>query len=109
MTITQFFCADSFVPILTPIRDWFSKQDWEPIAFQKETWDAYLVGKSGLIQVPTGSGKTYAAVMGPLAQMLAESEETGKPLNGLRLLYITPLRALSRDIESSIRDRKSVV
>ena len=41
--------------------------------------------------------------MGPLAQMLAEVEKTGKPLSGLQLLYITPLRALSRDIEASIR------
>ena len=89
--------------MLTPVNDWFAKQGWKPIAFQQETWDAYLSGRSGLIQVPTGSGKTYAAVMGPLAQMLAEIEKTGKPLSGLQLLYITPLRALSRDIESSIR------
>lgn len=89
--------------ILTPIQDWFAKQNWKPITFQKQTWRAYLKGESGLIQVPTGSGKTYAAVMGPIAQMLSDIEEAGKPLNGLQLLYITPLRALSRDIESSIR------
>lgn len=50
-----------------------------------------------MIQVPTGSGKTYAAVMGAIAQMLES------PTKGLQLLYITPLRALSRDIEASIR------
>ncbi len=88
--------------ILTPIQDWFAQQSWEPIAFQKDTWKAYLAGKSGIIQVPTGSGKTYGAVMGPIAQMLAKIEHTGKPLSGLQLLYITPLRALSRDIEASI-------
>ena len=84
--------------ILTPINDWFSQQGWKPIPFQKQTWKAYLAGKSGIIQVPTGSGKTYGAVMGPLAQMLSEAEA----LKGLQLLYITPLRALSRDIEASI-------
>jgi ATP-dependent Lhr-like helicase len=47
--------------------------------------------------VPTGSGKTYAAVMGPIAEMLDQ------PADGLQLLYITPLRALSRDIEQSIK------
>ncbi len=83
---------------LTPICDWFAKQNWKPIAFQAETWDAYLSGKSGIIQVPTGSGKTYGAIMGPIAQMLSEES-----LSGLQLLYITPLRALSRDIEASIR------
>jgi len=89
--------------ILTPIYHWFSQQGWEPLAFQQETWSAYLAGKSGIIQVPTGSGKTYAAVMGPVAQMLSEVEKTGKPLSDLQLLYITPLRSLSRDIEASIR------
>ncbi|MEM6840136.1 MAG: DEAD/DEAH box helicase, partial [Cyanobacteria bacterium P01_C01_bin.120] len=82
---------------LAPIIDWFSRQGWQPLGFQQQTWEAYLAGESGLIQVPTGSGKTYAAVMGPLAEMLAA------PSVGLQLLYITPLRALSRDIEQSIR------
>lgn len=49
-----------------------------------------------MIQVPTGSGKTYAAVMGAIAEMLQT------PGAGLQLLYITPLRSLSRDIEQSI-------
>ncbi len=83
--------------ILTPIEAWFIQQGWEPLTFQRETWNAYLDGYSGLIQVPTGSGKTYASVMGPIAQMLAE------PGTGLQLLYITPLRALSRDIQKSIQ------
>ena len=82
---------------LTPILQWFESQGWQPLAFQAETWAAYLAGKSGLIQVPTGSGKTYAAVMGPIAEMLDQ------PTDGLQLLYITPLRALSRDIEQSIK------
>ncbi|MEL6247150.1 MAG: DEAD/DEAH box helicase, partial [Cyanobacteria bacterium J06627_15] len=82
--------------ILLPIENWFQKQGWQPLAFQREAWEAYLAGHSGLIQVPTGSGKTYASVMGPIAQMLAA------PQTGLQLLYITPLRALSRDIQKSI-------
>jgi len=55
---------------LTPILQWFEHQGWQPLTFQAETWSAYLAGNSGLIQVPTGSGKTYAAVMGPIAEML---------------------------------------
>ncbi|HEY9762371.1 MAG TPA: ligase-associated DNA damage response DEXH box helicase [Trichocoleus sp.] len=84
-------------PCLKPIFDWFSKQGWKPLPFQQKAWVAFLSGKSGLIQVPTGSGKTYAAVMAAIAAML-ETPETG-----LKLLYITPLRALSRDIELSIK------
>jgi ATP-dependent helicase Lhr and Lhr-like helicase len=84
-------------PRLAPIFDYFTTRGWQPLAFQAETWKAYLSGRSGLVQVPTGSGKTYAAVMGPVAEMLAN------PPEGLHLLYITPLRALSRDIEQSIK------
>jgi ATP-dependent Lhr-like helicase len=83
--------------VLKPILAWFSQQGWKPLAFQQQTWQAQLAGNSGMIQVPTGSGKTYAATMGPIAQMLHQ------PAKGLQLLYITPLRALSRDIEQSIR------
>ena len=83
---------------LEPIHGWFSQQGWTPLPFQRQAWDAHLAGRSGLIQVPTGSGKTYAAVMGAIAAMLAE----GEPPQGLRLLYITPLRALSRDLELAL-------
>lgn len=83
---------------LEPIESWFSRQGWTPLPFQKQAWQAQLAGRSGLIQVPTGSGKTYAAVMGAIATMLAEKQ----PPKGLRLLYITPLRALSRDLELAL-------
>lgn len=83
--------------ILAPIVAWFEQQGWQPLPFQHKTWHAYLAGQSGLIQVPTGSGKTYAAVMGPIADMVHT------PRQGLQLLYITPLRALSRDIEAAIQ------
>ena len=87
-------------PRLEPIHDWFAQRNWTPLPFQQQTWSAYLAGRNGLIQVPTGSGKTFAAVMGPIARMLAEEQ----PLKGIRLLYITPLRALSRDLSLAIRE-----
>ena len=83
--------------LLAPIEAWFELQGWTPLPFQRQCWQAYLAGESGLIQVPTGSGKTYAAVMGPIAELLAE------PSAGLRLLYLTPLRALSRDLAQAIQ------
>ncbi len=87
-------------PILVPIQSWFERRGWSPLPFQQRSWAAYLEGRSGLIQVPTGSGKTFAAVMGPIAAMLAETGD----YPGIRLLYITPLRALSRDLALAIRE-----
>ncbi|MEB3199610.1 MAG: DEAD/DEAH box helicase [Synechococcaceae cyanobacterium] len=85
---------------LAPIEAWFTRQGWQPLPFQRQTWQAYLQGRSGLIQVPTGSGKTYAAVLGPVAEMLAQPD----PPQGLQLLVITPLRALGRDLVQAIRE-----
>ena len=88
------------VRALDPIREWFDHQGWTPLPFQQATWEAYLEGHSGLIQVPTGSGKTFAAVMGPIARMLNEDPAP----QGIRLLYLTPLRALSRDLALAMRE-----
>ncbi len=88
---------------MAPIEAWFTQQSWTPLPFQRQAWQAYLAGESGLIQVPTGSGKTYAAVMGPIAEMLNLAPPQPTPPRGLRLLYLTPLRALSRDLALAIR------
>jgi ATP-dependent helicase YprA (DUF1998 family) len=90
------------VSTLAPIEAWFAQQGWQPQPFQKQCWQAYLEGRSGLIQVPTGSGKTYAAVMGPLAELVQETNLHHAEPAGLRLLVITPLRALSRDLQLAI-------
>ncbi len=134
---------------LAPIEAWFQHQGWRPMPFQRQCWQAYLRGESGLIQVPTGAGKTYAAVCGPIAEMLAvqplspkaqassmqapvaRAPEAQSPKGqapeerapkarapkgrapkaralpgnsdlGLRLLVLTPLRALSRDLQLAI-------
>ena len=99
-TAAQRSRAVSPAPTLVPIHSWFERRGWTPLLFQQRSWTAYLEGRSGLIQVPTGSGKTFAAVMGPIARMLAETGDHP----GIRLLYITPLRALSRDLALAIRE-----
>lgn len=83
------------------VRAWFASHGWQPWPFQAEAWQAFVDGESGLIQVPTGAGKTYAAYGGPLASLIDESR--GQPIDGLRVLYITPLRAVSRDIELALK------
>jgi ATP-dependent Lhr-like helicase len=80
--------------VLARLRVWFADRGWRAMPFQEEAWAAYLRGESGIIQVPTGAGKTYAAYLGPLADVVAR---------GGGVIYISPLRAMARDIEGALR------
>ena len=51
-------CATSGADPLAPIEAWFERKGWTPMPFQRRCWQAFLEGRSGLVQVPTGSGKT---------------------------------------------------
>lgn len=95
--------ADQSGP-LAPAEAWFRGRGWTPFAFQREVWEAYLAGESGLIHAATGTGKTYAAWLGPLLEALAEPpSNAGRAAPPLRVLWITPLRALAADTEASLR------
>lgn len=86
------------------LRAWFASRSWTPWDFQARAWAAFLEGRSGLINVPTGAGKTYAAFGGPLAVVIDELRSSGaRSLDGVRLVYVTPLRAVSRDIELALK------
>jgi ATP-dependent Lhr-like helicase len=74
--------------------EWFKKNKWKPYDFQKSTWHAIADGYSGLLNAPTGFGKTYAIWFGVLQQYYAKQ----KKHYGLHCLWITPLRALSNEI-----------
>ncbi|MCB0692665.1 MAG: ligase-associated DNA damage response DEXH box helicase [Lewinellaceae bacterium] len=78
---------------------WFEDQGWFPFPFQLEAWEAWLHGESGLVNAPTGSGKTYSLII----PALLEAREKPEPKKrwGPYLLWITPLRALSREIHYS--------
>jgi ATP-dependent Lhr-like helicase len=81
---------------------WFHQQDWEPFPFQKQTWTAFLEGKHGLLNAPTGSGKTYALWF-PIVLNYIKNHPTYKTKHkkGLKAVWITPLRALSQEIKQS--------
>jgi ATP-dependent helicase Lhr and Lhr-like helicase len=82
------------------VREWFRSRGWAPFAFQEEVWQAYLDGESGMIHAATGTGKTYAAWLGPLMEWMAEERSERNP--PLRVLWITPLRALVADTENAL-------
>lgn len=77
----------------------FRKKKWKPFAFQRETWQHIAEGRSGLLNSPTGSGKTYAIWFGVLEQYYRENPlKRRRKDSGLHCLWITPLRALSKEI-----------
>ncbi|MFN3402445.1 MAG: ligase-associated DNA damage response DEXH box helicase [Cytophagaceae bacterium] len=76
--------------------DWFSEKGLQPFPFQVETWKAVQSGYSGLLNAPTGAGKTFAMWFGMLEEMI------NNPSKGLKLIWITPLRALAREIHKAL-------
>jgi ATP-dependent Lhr-like helicase len=77
--------------------EWFKSMNWTPANFQLESWKAQELGSHGLINAPTGTGKTYAALLPTIVKYRNQS----KKISGLRLLWITPIRALASEIEKS--------
>ncbi len=89
-------------PLLQRADAWFTDRGWQAFPFQHEAWAAYLAGKSGLVNAPTGSGKTYSLLLPILLEFLAEHpDHPGKANNGLRAIWLTPIRALTREIQSA--------
>ncbi|MES2842595.1 MAG: ligase-associated DNA damage response DEXH box helicase [Pseudomonadota bacterium] len=99
---------------------WFTDQGWRPAPFQRQVWRHWQRGESGLLVTPTGSGKTLAALGGVLLEGLRDAaaashaglapEDTAagrrstepKP-SRLRLLWVTPLRALATDTTHALQ------
>jgi ATP-dependent Lhr-like helicase len=88
------------------IREWYHQKNWEQFAFQREMMEAYLGGFSGLLNAPTGSGKTFALFLPFLADFINKHPDTytHQTNNGLLMLWITPLRALTNDIKKAMQE-----
>jgi ATP-dependent Lhr-like helicase len=81
---------------------WFAARGWTPQPFQREVWNHIAHGRSGLLYATTGSGKTYAMWFGLLEQALRGTAGLAEG-PGLRLLWITPMRALAADTVRSLQ------
>jgi len=78
---------------------YFQQQGWRSFPFQQQTWDAFLAGKHGLLNAPTGSGKTYALWVAIVLNYIKQNPDyKNKPTKGLKAIWITPLRSLSQEI-----------
>jgi ATP-dependent Lhr-like helicase len=88
------------------IQQWYKQKQWKQFPFQKEMEEAYLSGFSGLLNAPTGSGKTFALFLPFLADFINKYPDTytSQKNNGLLMLWITPLRALTNDIRKAMQE-----
>jgi ATP-dependent Lhr-like helicase len=88
----------SAIDVFSPrTRRWFERAFAGPTPAQELAWPAIASGEHVLVQAPTGSGKTLAAFLWGIDHL------TEAPGEGLRLLYVSPLKALNYDIERNLR------
>ena len=86
--------------------EYFKQKGWNPFPFQIQAWKDYLDGKSGILNAPTGSGKTYALWFPILLNYIQNNPDDWKApkKNGLQILWITPLRALAQDLQKAMQE-----
>src|SRR5436190_23547575 len=90
---------ESLQLFLPPVREWFRTHLGHPTPVQRAGWPVIAAGRSALLLAPTGSGKTLAAFLACL-DGLWRHEALGP---GVRLLYISPLKALNNDIYCNLQ------
>jgi len=83
------------------IREWMQQQGKTAFSFQQKAWKAYTQKYSGMVVAPTGFGKTYALFLAVLIDFLNHPNQYG---NGLKLLWITPLRSLAKDLARAMQE-----
>jgi ATP-dependent helicase Lhr and Lhr-like helicase len=88
------------------IHQWLGSKELQPFGFQEQSWQHISESQSGLVNAPTGCGKTYAVFLGSLINFINQhpGNYKSKSKNGLQLLWITPLRALAKDIGRAMEE-----
>jgi len=90
-----------FHPVL---QGWWAGRFDEPTAAQAEGWSAIRRGEHTLIAAPTGSGKTLAAFLTAIDELFREGSENGGLPDEVRVIYVSPLKALSADIHKNLAE-----
>jgi ATP-dependent Lhr-like helicase len=89
---------DSFHPAVAA---WFARTFDAPTPAQERAWPALQAGQHVLVAAPTGSGKTFAAFLAAIDQLVNEGLEAPLP-DETRIVYVSPLKALSNDIQRNL-------
>jgi len=83
------------------ITNWLADQSKTPFSFQKQTWNYYHKKYSGLVIAPTGFGKTFSVFLAVLIDNMNHPERN---TSGLKLLWITPIRSLAKDLAKAMQE-----
>ena len=83
------------------IKKWMDEKDREPFGFQSETWFKFSNNYSGMVIAPTGFGKTFSVFLAVVIDYMNHPENYK---SGMKLLWITPLRALAKDIAKAMSE-----
>ena len=92
------------LPFHRVLAAWFEETFGEPTMVQKQAWPLIAAGRHALISAPTGSGKTLAALLVPVDRVIRAKLEGRAAAKGVRILYVTPLKALNNDIRKHLFD-----
>lgn len=84
------------------VADWFVKSFTKPTDVQHQAWEAIKSNQNTLIAAPTGSGKTLAAFLSAIDNLVVQGIE-GRLERGTQVVYVSPLKALSNDIERNLQ------
>lgn len=85
------------------VRDWFQSAFDAPTPAQVEAWPAIAEGRDTLLAAPTGSGKTLAAFLWAIDELVADGV-VGALSDETRVLYVSPLKALSHDVQKNLQE-----
>jgi ATP-dependent helicase Lhr and Lhr-like helicase len=99
--------TDKNIPFIkTSVAQFLQQHQLSPFSFQTQTWQAITQQQSGLVNAPTGFGKTFSVFLGAVNEFISENPSTynSKKNNGLQLLWVTPLRALAKDIARAMQE-----
>src|SRR5690606_16459374 len=84
------------------VASWFRRAFDGPTPVQERAWDAVKRRAPTLISAPTGSGKTLAAFLAVIDDLVRDALDAGELADETRVLYVSPLKALSNDIQKNL-------
>src|SRR5688572_345527 len=90
------------------VQQWFTAELGDPTAAQRRGWESIRAGRHTLIAAPTGSGKTLAAFLTALDELFEEGLRGPLP-DEVRVVYVSPLKALSADIHKNLAEPRLAI